>query len=264
MIAEMPWHGYRLQVDFSAGESLAITLDPHGLQPSFFAGERARSKPLRIGDYIGDVSQGGSCNAEVLEFTPHCHGTHTECRAHLDQSAGKVLDIIDQQPGLARLITLEGRCSGEDDEHTLGLEDILAIPGIASDPLVDAIIIRTLPNEEEKRSRDYSDHPNYPVLSDEAITWLSGRELKHLLVDTPSLDKAHDGGKLSNHRRWWAPRDHLQAGEFDPRLRSVTEMIYVPDHIQDGVYWLHLELQPLAADATASRPVIYPVEINAE
>jgi arylformamidase len=264
MIAELPWHDCRLHIDFSAGQSLAITLDPHGPQPSFFAGERARSKPLRIGDYVGDVSQGGSCNAEVLEFIPHCHGTHTECRAHLDHSAGKVLEIIDQQPGLARLISLKGRQSGNGKGNTLELEDILAIPGIASGPRLDALIIRSLPNQEEKKSRDYSIDPDYPVLSDEAMDWLSGKELKHLLIDAPSLDRAHDGGKLANHRKWWTPRDQLQMGEFDPQSRSVTEMIYVPDHIEDGYFWLHLELQPLAADATASRPVIYPVEIISE
>jgi hypothetical protein len=39
-------------------------------------------------------------------------------------------------------------------------------------------------------------------------------------------------------------------------------MIFVADNIDDGYYWLNLELQPLAADATASRPVIYPIDIS--
>ena len=49
-------------------------------------------------------------------------------------------------------------------------------------------------------------------------------------------------------------------GGGDKRRRSLTEMIYVPDGIPDGLYWLHLELAPLVSDATPSRPVLYPLE----
>ncbi len=225
-----------------------------------------------MGDYIGDVSLGGSCNAEVLEFVPHCHGTHTECRAHLDKSAANVLDVIDQQPCLAQLVTLEGNRAENSresypvalgmDEILLTLEELLQQLDSSIDLLADALVIRTLPNEPEKMTRDYALKPSYPVLSNEAINWLSDQELKHLLLDTPSLDRANDGGRLSNHRRWWGLDVKNSVTRFDPRSRSVTEMIYVPGDIVDGNYWLHLELQPLAADATSSRPIIYPVEIT--
>ncbi|MGH8034342.1 MAG: hypothetical protein ACREO9_03885, partial [Lysobacterales bacterium] len=83
--------------------------------------------------------------------------------------------------------------------------------------------------------------------------------LRHLLLDTPSLD-VPASQSLDNHRTWWGENpDNLQHG-FPPRQRSVTEMIYVPDEIPDGEYWLHLELSALVSDAVPSRPVIYPVE----
>jgi arylformamidase len=259
MKAELQWHRFNLHIDFSAGNSLAITLDPHGPQPSFFAPAPARSSPLRHGDYIGDIDLGGSCNAEVLEFAPHCHGTHTECRSHIDNSGGHVLDIIDQQPCLARLVSLNAVHDG--NEITLTLEGLQEQLGQIDNLNEAALLIRTLPNSVDKCSRDYALEPAYPVLSSEAMQWLSAQNLKHLLIDTPSLDQADDGGRLTNHRRWWGLDDAFHNSVVGSESRSVTEMIYVPNEVPDGYYWMHLELQPLAADATSSRPVIYPIQI---
>ena len=271
MIATIDGFARPLAIDFSAGVSLAIPLDPNGPQPSFFAGDRAHARPLKNGDYIGDVAQGGSCNADVLEFTPHCHGTHTECVAHLDRSAGHVLDIIDQRPCLACLVTLEGTPPASSEEHypvelddaerlltRRELEEKLAaveIPGAL------ALVVRTLPNPPAKKFRDYATEPAYPLFSTEAMEWLAGSQFMHLLVDTPSLDRAQDGGKLSNHRHWWG-LEGAPDNTPEPWRRSVTEMIFVPGSQGDGLYWLQLGLQPLMADATSSQPVLYPVTEN--
>jgi kynurenine formamidase len=260
MIASLNWGDIGLHIDLTAGCSIAITLDPHGSQPSFFAGQAANAKPLAIGDYIGDVHQGGSCNAEVLEFIPHCHGTHTECRSHVDHSGHHVLDVIDQQPCLARLVTLSGTKSGS--ETVLEKEELQEKLSVPSNFSESALIIRTLPNDSAKQYRDYSQTPGYPVLSSAAIQWLSQKNLRHLLLDTPSLDRANDGGSLQNHRVWWQLDEEGNGDRPTAQSRSVTEMIYVPDKIKDGFYWLELQLQPLAADATSSRPVIYPVDIQ--
>lgn len=259
-------------MDLASGLPIAIPLDPHGDQPSFFAGAPARARPLRSGDYVGDVSQGGSCNAEIIEFVPHCHGTHTECMAHLNKDSGSVLELIDQKPCLARLVTLQGspaeQCRDnyavelDPGEILLTLNELRSQVELASGPGIDALLIRTMPNEVEKMTRDYALNPVYPVLSSEAIGWLAAHELKHLLLDTPSLDRAHDQGLMANHRCWWGMAPNIPVGEFPPGRRSVTEMMFVPDDVQDGHYWLNLELQPLVSDATSSRPVIYPVEIK--
>jgi kynurenine formamidase len=268
LIGYIEWHDFRLKVDFSQGRSIAIPLQPDGPQPSFFAPSKARARPLQSGDYIGSVAHGGSCNADVLEFTPHCHGTHTECIAHLTRERGNVLELIDRAPCLTRLVSLTAADPKASDEHyaaaselgqpllTLAELQALLAAGFTA-PTVQALIVRTRPNGPDKLQRDYAQAPPYPVFSDAAMQWLAGQELKHLLVDTPSLDAAHDGGRLANHRCWWG-----LAGASPERAgrRSLTEMIYVPDDIADGLYWLHLGLQPLAADATASEPVIYAAQ----
>ena len=41
------------------------------------------------------------------------------------------------------------------------------------------------------------------------------------------------------------------------RDRTITEMIFVEDAIQDGVYLLNLQAPAFASDAAPSRPVIF-------
>lgn len=257
MIARLDWHGEKLEIDFAAGQSIAIPLDPHGPQPAFFTDFRASARPLSVGDYIGDIAQGGSCQAEVIEFAPHCHGTHTECLSHVSGDRTPVQQAIHGEPALARLVSIEAEMTADGPSITLAALQVAA--GDLQSPLVEALIIRTLPNDPQRMARDYSRAPSYAVLSNEAMAWLSALPLKHLLLDTPSLDKADDGGKLANHKRWWGLQGRAPDCGVEPGRRSVTEMIFVPDEIDDGFYWLHLELSPIAGDATPSRPVLYPV-----
>jgi hypothetical protein len=86
---------------------------------------------------------------------------------------------------------------------------------------------------------------------------IAARGVRHLLVDFPSIDRMHDGGRLANHRTFWN-----MAGAADTG-RTVTEMIYVDDDIPDGRYLLNLQIPAFAADAAPSRPVIYPLKERA-
>lgn len=251
MLAELKWKGKPLQIDLATGRSLAIPLVPGGPQPAFFAATSMQSEPLENGDFVGDVRQGGSCNAEILHWAPHCHGTHTEGVGHILEDRVSVLDSIDTLPGLAYVFTVNapnGEISRTAIERNAG--------EIFTD--VTALILRTQPNPESKQWRDYTVEPDYPVLTAEAMQWLSRLPLKHLLLDTPSLDSMSNPD-LSNHRVWWGEGLEDHGLGFNPQSRSITEMIFVADDIPDGEYWLHIELSPLVSDATPSRPMIFPV-----
>jgi len=259
VIARIHWHGCQLEVDLSRGTSIAIPLDPHGPQPSFFSDRPARATPLHHGDFIGDVRQGGSCNAEWIELAPHCHGTHTECRGHLSEERLTVQDVIDNRPTLALLVSLEPEKTDAGPRWAL---DRLEAAWPAGLPDVRALIVRTLPNDPQRRHRDYARDPGYPVFTPDAMRHVASLSLKHLLLDTPSLD-AVDERRLTNHRRWWGLDDIPAPRGIDPARRSVTEMIYVPDQVRDGLHWLHFGLSPILGDATPSRPSLYPVRVGA-
>ncbi|NNE05037.1 MAG: cyclase family protein [Xanthomonadales bacterium] len=268
MIATIDWRGRGLTVHLDQGVDLSVTLNPDGPQPSFFAGAPARAEPLKAPGYVGSVAGGGSCNADVLSYVPHCHGTHTECIGHLQARPAMLLDTIDQQPCLAQLVTLQPVSPGATQEYYVeelpAEEQLMTRADLESQigtdvPSADALVVRTAPNPIQKRSTDYAAAPPYPVFSQQAMQWLSGGHWKHLLIDLPSLDRAHDGGRLVNHRLWW----RIDSQEPNPaHKRSVTEMIYVPDELADGIYWLELQLQPLASDAVSSRPILYPADVS--
>lgn len=259
MIAHIDIDGQPLRIDLAAGTPIAIPLDPHGPQPAFFTDEPASARPLRAGDYVGDVRLGGTCNAEVVQLVPHCHGTHTECRGHLTKERLKVQETVYAEPCLARVISITPEpCA--DDGYPRWTRTALERAINPSEP-VEAVVIRTLPNDPSRQALSYEHAEPYAVLSDDAAEWLARQPLKHLLVDAPSLDTAHDGGRLRVHRLWWCMADNPAPAGVDPSRRSATEMIFVPDELDDGLYWLELGLSPLLGDATPSRPILYSVEI---
>lgn len=249
-----------LEIDFAGGRSLAIELDPHGAQPSFFTGQPATARALKDGAFIGDVRQGGSCNAEVVSFAPHCHGTHTEGIGHISQERTHVQHSIYAEPTLARLISLEAAPANRPDEHpTFTLAALQEALGDGLNPGEQALIVRQLPQPEDLAQRDYSHAAPYPVFAHHAVRWLAQQNLKHLLLDSPSLDAANDGGRLLNHRAWWGV-DAPPHPRIDSARRSITELILVPEDVLDGSYWLQLELSPVLGDATPSRPMVYPIQ----
>ena len=97
-----------------------------------------------------------------------------------------------------------------------------------------------------------------PFFSFEAMEYINSRNVQHLLVDLPSIDRTFDEGKLSGHHTYW---NVVQGShDVDPTthsLRTITEMIYVPMEVADGSYLLNLHVAPFVGDAAPSRPLLY-------
>ena len=115
---------------------------------------------------------------------------------------------------------------------------------------IDAVIIRTLPNESTKMLRNYSGQ-NPPYLEPEICRILCKKNIHHLLVDLPSLDPEQDEGKLLAHKEFW--------GKNPSRWKesTITELAFIPNSIKDGVYLLNLQVINLQMDAAPSRPILY-------
>jgi kynurenine formamidase len=122
-----------------------------------------------------------------------------------------------------------------------------------------ALIIRTLPNDNTKMSRNYSAQKP-PFLSLDAMNFITELGVEHILVDLPSIDRAYDQGKLNTHHLFW----NVASGSHETSSHSlvnktITEMIYAADEIPDGSYLLNLQIAPFASDAAPSRPLLYPL-----
>ena len=122
----------------------------------------------------------------------------------------------------------------------------------------DALVIRTLPNDRAKLSRDYGEEAP-PFFSNEAMAYICELGVKSLLVDLPSVDRLSDEGMLSNHHIFWG----MEQGSHqvsEPPSKTITELIYVPDELKDGLYALNLSVSNILSDAAPSRPILYRLE----
>ena len=236
--------GKNVSADFKKPIDIAIPLVAGPGRVRAWYVDPIRMEPVRNGDWIGEVKQGGSVNFRNIFFNPHGHGTHTECVGHISTEIYSVNQHIKQYFYFAQLITIAPEKSGEDFIITKSqIESVLLKD-------VQALILRTAPNTEEKLTHGYS-NTNPAYLEEQAAAFLCQKNVKHLLLDLPSVDRENDGGKLRSHHAFW---NFPQATRFDA---SITEMIYVPDEICDGEYLLDLQFAPFENDASPSRPVLY-------
>ena len=89
---------------------------------------------------------------------------------------------------------------------------------------------------------------NSCFFSIEAISYLVSLGVKHLLVDIPSVDRLFDDGHLIAHNIFW----ETEKKKLNPKSinKTITEMIYVADSINDGQYLLNLQIPPFVTDHT--------------
>jgi arylformamidase len=203
-------------------------------------------EPVRMGDWIGDVKQGGSVNFRNIRFNPHGNGTHTECVGHISKEDYSINQCLKKFFFLAELITVLPEETSEGDHVITRKQLELLLQGKKT----EALVIRTLSNPPEKINAQYS-RTNPPYLHHEAATYLHELGIDHLLLDLPSVDKEDDGGKLLAHHAFWQYPNHTQV------QRSITELIYVPNNIMDGSYLLNLQIASFENDASPSKPLLF-------
>ena len=133
-----------------------------------------------------------------------------------------------------------------DNQHGLLLEDAES----QINPQVQAILLRSLPNGDEKKLNNYSG--NVPHCIEPALAaHIADLGIEHLLVDLPSVDPEHDDGKMESHKAFWRP------GDLSRLNCTITEMFYAPNEIKDGIYLLNLQIAALETDASPSKPILY-------
>lgn len=246
------------KIDVDDPIDISMPLRFNGPQPNAYGVEPATSNACEYGDLVGDTRRGGSVNFEQYTFIPHCNGTHTECVGHITNDRISVRDCLKDVFIWAVLVSVEPKKVNGGDAviDRRALEDANVQPPATAGGS-DSLIVRTLPNDDSKFTREYGDVIP-PYLSTEAVQYIVECGFKHVLVDLPSIDRIFDGGELANHRIFW----NVEPGSFevnaDTRLTStITELIYVPNDVEDGKYLLNLQIAPFEADAAPSRPVLF-------
>lgn len=252
MKANITHNGRHFEVDLSQPVDISIPLSATDANPIAWYIEKPVIEPVRFGDWTGKVSEGkSSTNFNNIFFNPHGHGTHTECLGHITRDFFSINESLRTFFFLAELVTLRPYVQG-DDHVVTKIQIQAALDGKSP----EALIIRTLPNDADKRSRKYS-NTNPPYLHESAAEFIRKSGIKHLLVDLPSVDKEKDEGKLLAHKAFWNVTDVNHLNTDARHDATITEMIFVPDSVADGSYLLNLQIASFENDASPSKPVLY-------
>ncbi len=248
MKAEITHNNKTYRIDLSKPLDISISLRGDNKNPVAWYLEAPKIFPVKAENFVGKVSEGSSTNFNNIYFNPHGHSTHTECVGHITREFFSINESLKTFFFTTRLISVEPEKRGED--FIISEEQIKKLLGKGE---MEAIVIRTLPNYIEKRTRQYS-HTNWPYLEEGAAKYIRECGIKHLLIDLPSVDKEKDQGKLLAHKAFW---DYPKNSRFDA---TITELIYVPNKIEDGDYILNLQIASFENDAAPSKPVLYKLE----
>lgn len=239
----------KFKVDLSKPIDISLILSASKNNVNAWYLDAPKIKPVINGDFIGSVENGAPVNFNNIQFNPHSHGTHTESIGHITKEFHSVNDCFDKFFFIAELISVTPEVQANGDEVITKNLIEKAIQNNNN----EALIIRTLPNNKSKRTRQYS-NTNPPYLSEEAAKYIREIGVKHLLVDLPSVDKEKDDGKLLAHKAFWNY-------EGNQRLNAtITEFVYVKNKIKNGIYLLNLQVASFKNDASPSRPVLYKLK----
>jgi kynurenine formamidase len=241
-------------IDLSKPIDISLPLSNTDANPIAWYIEKPVIEPVKFENWTGKVSEGSSTNFNNIFFNPHGHGTHTECLGHITHDFYSINQCLKQFFFMAELVSISPEERNDDFIITKS-----QIENSLNGKTPEAIIIRTLSNNSDKKSKNYS-HTNPPYLLEEAATYIREIGIKHLLIDLPSVDREEDEGKLLAHKAFWNVKNTTILND-DARLDcTITELIYVEDSVSDGTYLLNLQIASFENDASPSKPVLYAIQ----
>lgn len=249
MSATYSYQGRTFSFDPAAPLDISLPLAPGPGQVNCWWAEPVQFDVIRVGSFVGSVHLGGSTNYQRVHLTPHGNGTHTECYGHISPDPEATLNrCLRRFLFVAQLISVAPRPQPNGDLVIMLADAQPLLENAALPP--EALVLRTLPNEDAKRHRQYSG--TNPIYPEPALAhYLVAQNIQHLLLDLPSVDREEDGGELLAHHAFWQYPEHTRT------TCTITELIFVPDAVVDGLYLLNLQITSLELDASPSKPVLY-------
>lgn len=246
MTIELNGQSYALDHSQPIDLSLPIRADADGASAWYCPSPRI--EPVMTEQFTGSVNLGGAVNFKNVFFNPHGNGTHTECVGHISKEFYSINQCLNTYVFLAAVATLAPEQRGED--AVISLAQLEATVATYTQYAPSALVLRTLPNGLDKRQRSYS-NTNPPYVEAAGLAFLYDWGIRHFLIDTPSVDREFDEGILAAHHAFW---NYPAAPRTDA---TITELIYVPDSVADGLYVLDLQVAAFENDASPSRPLLY-------
>jgi arylformamidase len=250
MIVQLLINHKTYRANLSSPIDISLPLREGNANPSCYWAEPVKFETISSGDFVGSVKAGGNVNYQKLTVTPHGNGTHTECYGHLSADP---LATINQSLSAFHFVAEVISVTPEKLENGDAVINLNQLKGKIKLPATEAVVLRTLPNVDSKKTHQYSG-TNPPYLDPAVTAYLEANNIAHLLIDLPSVDREVDGGKLLAHRAFW------KEGKETRKHSTITELIFVDNSVADGLYLLNLQITSLEMDASPSKPVLYKLE----
>ncbi|MGP8215426.1 MAG: cyclase family protein [Bacteroidia bacterium] len=248
MFATIQHKGKTYKTDLGKPIDISIPLRAGAHNVNAWNAEPVKIEPVRVGNWVGEVSAGASVNFRNISFNPHGNGTHTECLGHISKENYSINQCLKDFFFIAELISILPDELPDGDLVITGKQ----IENCLEGKKPEALVIRTISNPVSKMEMQYSG-TNPPYITDEAMKYIVSLGIKHLLVDVPSVDKEKDEGKVAGHHIFW---NYPQNPDIS---KTITELIYVPNTVLDGTYLLNLQIAGFENDATPGKPVLYQI-----
>lgn len=240
--------------DTSKAIDISLPLSPYEGATAWYV-DPVKIWPVTGDGFIGKVSEGGSTNFNNIQLNPHGNGTHTENVGHISKAFYSINDSLKEFFFTANLISITPKeivnTEWHESDYIIDLDLIKAATKATTK--CEALIIRTKPNDLNKKNLNYS-NTNPPYITEAAMGHIVEMGIQHLLIDLPSVDRENDHGKLLAHRRFWGYPDNIQLN------KTITELVYIPNEIEDGLYMLNIQIISLNNDASPSKPILYSIE----
>lgn len=242
--------GKDFEADLSQPLDISIPIKNGEENPNCFYAPFPEFSPVRAGDFVGSTAEGGPLNFFNVKINPHGNGTHTECVGHIAREKFTILQSLTRSHFLCKLVSVIPT-KNEAGDRVISKSHLT---GLFEKDGVDALIVRTMPNNPDKRKQVWSGI-NPPYFDAEALEYLVANNIQHFLTDLPSVDREEDGGALAGHKAYWQYPDNTR--EF----ATITELIFADDILKDGLYLLNIQTISLDLDVSPSKPVLFPLKL---
>lgn len=248
MIATIETNSQKYKIDLTKPLDISMPLRASKKNVNAWYINEPTIEPVVLDGWTASVAEGASINFNNINFNPHAHGTHTECVGHITEKVHSINQNLKQFFFLAEVVTVAPEKYMKD--YIISKKQVQFALG---NKKREALVVRTMPNTKEKLSTQYS-NTNWPYFEKEAIEYLVKKGVKHLLIDLPSVDREKDGGELLCHNTFWNTKGKIRMDA------TITELIYVDNKIDDGTFFLNLQVAPFENDASPSKPILYKIE----
>ena len=245
------------EIDILNGQDISIPINfKKKIGPRFYDEKYPSVSYYKSTDNEYDLEKGSGCNVPIINLNIHCSGTHTESANHIIKKSRTVNKLSIPHFIPCQLISINPEYDTMESYHVKIEKDDLLITknklmkliNVDCDSFNKGLIIRTLPNMKSKCEQNY-DQLNHAYFTNDAIKFIKKIGFNHIIVDTPSIDRYDDNGKLGNHHLFFN----------NSHENTITELTYIDNNIIDGKYFLCLNISNFELDAAPSRPIIYSI-----